>query len=163
MKSILYVGATLMIGASIYGFVDYKQTSQEKEFSNMYVEEEEKVKEPMVVSTSEKKEAIASDETTAKTKKQVMKKPAVKEEEVIAPIKPIAEDEEIAVTERKDIGESSVDIKVTKDNNIEKKMSKKRKFNTKLFSRGALDERYIEPKKAEKVKTESKKTEDREN
>ncbi len=47
MKSILYVGATLMIGASIYGFVDYKQTSQKKEFTNMYVEE--KAKEPVVV------------------------------------------------------------------------------------------------------------------
>ena len=36
MKSILYVGATLMIGASIYGFVDYKKTSQQKEFTGMY-------------------------------------------------------------------------------------------------------------------------------
>ena len=36
MKSMLYVGATLMIGASIYRFVDYKQTSQKKEFTNMY-------------------------------------------------------------------------------------------------------------------------------
>ena len=38
MKSILYVGATLMIGASIYGFVEYKQTSQKKEFTSMYAE-----------------------------------------------------------------------------------------------------------------------------
>jgi hypothetical protein len=38
MKSILYVGATLMIGASIYGFVDYKQTSQKKEFKEQYLE-----------------------------------------------------------------------------------------------------------------------------
>ncbi len=91
------------------------------------------------------------------------KKNAVKEEEVITPIKPIAEDEEIAVTERKEIEETSVDIKVAKDNNIEKKISKKRKFSTKLFSRGALDERYVEPKKAEKVKTDTKKTEEREN
>ena len=42
MKSILYVGATLMIGASIYGFVDYKKTSQKKEFSTMYGEEKKK-------------------------------------------------------------------------------------------------------------------------
>jgi hypothetical protein len=91
------------------------------------------------------------------------KKNAVKEEKVIASIKPIAEDEKIAVTERKEIGGLSVDIKVAKDNNIEKKISKKRKFSTKLFSRGALDERYIEPKKADKIKTGTKKTEDREN
>ena len=30
MKSILYVGATLMIGASIYGFVDYKKQATTK-------------------------------------------------------------------------------------------------------------------------------------
>ena len=42
MKSILYVGATLMIGASIYGFVDYKKTSQKKGFSTMYGEEKKK-------------------------------------------------------------------------------------------------------------------------
>jgi hypothetical protein len=38
MKSILYVGATLMIGASIYGFVDYKKASHEKKFTGMYEE-----------------------------------------------------------------------------------------------------------------------------
>ena len=38
MKSMLYVGATLMIGASIYGFVDYKQTHNKKEFKEMYSE-----------------------------------------------------------------------------------------------------------------------------
>jgi hypothetical protein len=151
-----------MIGASIYGFVDYKQTSQKKEFSNMYVEG--KSEEPVVVvPADEKKELVVSNKVTAPTKNRVTKKNAVKEEEVIAPIKPIAEDEKVAVTERKEIGESSVDIKVAKDNNIEKKISKKRKFSTKLFSRGALDERYVEPKKADKVKTNSKKTEDREN
>ena len=161
MKSILYVGATLMIGASIYGFVDYKQTSQKKEFTNMYVEE--KTKEPVVVTNEEKKEPVAIKEVISTTKNRVTKKNAVKEEEVIAPIKPIAEDEKIAVTERKEIGESSVDIKVAKDNNIEKMVSKKRKFSTKLFSRGALDERYVEPKKADKVKTDISKKEDREN
>jgi hypothetical protein len=36
-----------MIGASIYGFVDYKQTSNEKEFKGMYTEKE--VQEPVVV------------------------------------------------------------------------------------------------------------------
>jgi hypothetical protein len=162
MKSILYVGATLMIGASIYGFVDYKQTSQKKEFSNMYVGE--KSEEPaVVVPADEKKEPVVSNKVTAPTKNRVTKKNAVKEGEVIASIKPIAEDEKIAVTERKEIGEPSVDIKVAKDNNIEKKISKKRKFSTKLFSRGALDERYVEPKKTEKAKTGTKKTEDREN
>ena len=40
MKSILYVGATLMIGASIYGFIDYQKTSRKKEFTNMYKDKE---------------------------------------------------------------------------------------------------------------------------
>ncbi len=40
MKSILYVGATLMIGASIYGFVDYNKTRDKKEFKDMYAEKE---------------------------------------------------------------------------------------------------------------------------
>ena len=46
MKSILYVGATLMIGASIYGFVDYRKTSHDKKFSSMYKVKE--VNEPAV-------------------------------------------------------------------------------------------------------------------
>jgi hypothetical protein len=46
MKSILYVGATLMIGASIYGFVDYNKSRDKKEFKNMYAEKE--VTEPVV-------------------------------------------------------------------------------------------------------------------
>jgi hypothetical protein len=36
MKSVLYVGATLMIGASIYGFIDYQKTSHSREFTRMY-------------------------------------------------------------------------------------------------------------------------------
>ena len=42
MKSILYAGAALMIGASIYGFVDYSQASNKKEFNDMYTVEKEK-------------------------------------------------------------------------------------------------------------------------
>ncbi|MBI5859035.1 MAG: hypothetical protein HZB42_15485 [Sphingobacteriales bacterium] len=39
MKPILYAGAALMIGATIYGFVDYEKTKQKKEFSKMYTDE----------------------------------------------------------------------------------------------------------------------------
>ena len=124
MKSILYVGATLMIGASIYGFVDYQQTSHKKEFNNMYKTEE--VTEPAKVITEKK--AIVTDKTET----------VVKEEKVVtAPAK----------KETK---------KATK--------KKKRKLDSKLFSRGALDERYIKeemkldvPKeKKESVKSENK-------
>jgi hypothetical protein len=36
MKSIFYIGAALMIGAGIYGFVDYKKVNQTKEFKTLY-------------------------------------------------------------------------------------------------------------------------------
>ena len=36
MKKFLLVGAVLMVGASIYGFVDYSKTKRNKEFSKMY-------------------------------------------------------------------------------------------------------------------------------
>ena len=70
MKSILYVGATLMIGASIYGFVDYKQTKGKKEFKSMYTE----------------KKAIAPVVTT-----DVQISPDVKKEEQIDEVGPISE------------------------------------------------------------------------
>jgi len=56
MKSILYAGATLMIGASIYGFVDYKKTQHKKEFTGMY--ESGTKKEPAIVAVSKTTEPM---------------------------------------------------------------------------------------------------------
>lgn len=42
MKPILYAGAIIMIGASTYGFADYKKTVRNKAFKNMYQENEKK-------------------------------------------------------------------------------------------------------------------------
>jgi hypothetical protein len=139
-----------MIGASIYGFVDYKKTSHDKEFTNMY--EEKNVAEPVTVVENNKAEPVVKKEAVntriaAKEKKTVTKKPAAEPEEMIAPIKPIAEDEKMVATETKEIEKVTVDVPVSKTSGIEKK---KRKLNTKLFSRGALDERYIEPKEKKK-------------
>jgi hypothetical protein len=126
MKSVLYVGATLMIGASIYGFVDYRKTSHKKEFNNMYKEKEvtepaKAIDEKTVVSV-DKKEATVKEEKTVAT-------PAKKETKKVA-------------------------------------KKKKRKLDTKLFSRGALDERYIKEEKilieSEKEKTDAVKTEKKE-
>ena len=67
MKSILYVAAALMIGASIYGFVDYSKTNRHKEFKSMYDENEitqpvktKEGKQPFVIQpeTISKKEII---------------------------------------------------------------------------------------------------------
>lgn len=126
MKSILYVGATLMIGASIYGFVDYQRTSHKKEFKAMYNEPE--VKEPA---------KDVNEKTTLVDNKTVVVKEATADEKKIS---------------------TTVAAKETKK--VIKK--KKRKLSTKLFSRGALDERYIkeelilETPKKESVKSENK-------
>lgn len=47
MKSILYVGAALMVGASIYGFIDYKKTSRNGNLDRMYQSEE--ISQPVVI------------------------------------------------------------------------------------------------------------------
>ena len=44
MKAILYIGAILMVGASIYGFIDYKKSSHDKNFRNLYENKEEATK-----------------------------------------------------------------------------------------------------------------------
>ena len=81
MKSVLYVAATLMIGASIYGFVDYSKTSKHKEFKRMY--DENDVKTPPAA--EEKKqthiitsETISKKEVTEVKTEEPSKKPAKK-------------------------------------------------------------------------------------
>jgi hypothetical protein len=77
MKSILYVGATLMIGASIYGFANYKKNNHKKEFTRMYEMEkkESAVTIPGEETTSKelsKKETAAKVEVTiANEKKEI--------------------------------------------------------------------------------------------
>ena len=134
MKSILYVGATLMIGASIYGFVDYKNTSQQKEFTEMYEEEKKIV--PAV-----------EDEVITPGK------------ELVA-IKQASSKEEIAVVnkETKEISSTSTEPKKSKP--VVKKAKKKKKLDHRIFSRGPLrDEEINMP---ELVKPEEKKIEKKE-
>lgn len=61
MKSFLYAGAALMIGASIYGFVDYKNTSHKKEFNAMYAEK--KAAKPIVVTEEKVTTPIVEEKT----------------------------------------------------------------------------------------------------
>lgn len=130
MKSILYVGATLMIGASIYGFVDYNKNHNKKEFKNLYAEKEAVV--PVTEVTSKKTDLVIEE------KKSTVKK----ENEMI---------NKATTTVNKEVN------KTTKQN--------KRKFRPELFSRGALDEKYIEKEikmEESKTKTESGKIENKE-
>src|SRR5687767_9242559 len=39
MKPLLLIGAALMVGAGIYGFVDYKKANHKKEFQTLYRED----------------------------------------------------------------------------------------------------------------------------
>jgi hypothetical protein len=120
MKSILYVGATLMIGASIYGFVDYKRTSQSKQFKNMY--------EPAAT-----KEATVAEESSA-----VMTEPVSptgkKEEKTTA---------ETVVVKKKSSPELASTVRAAAGKS--KKMRSK-KLDHRLFSRAPLRERQEEVK-----------------
>ena len=134
MKSILYVGATLIIGAGIYGFVDYKQTHNKKEFKEMY--ENEKGIKPV---------EIINDKKTSSFEKNV---PGQKQ--------PVS-DKKMVPAETRMIEKTRITSQVSNNSGVGKKIKKKRKFSTKLFSRGALDERYVNPKeKAELIKEDLK-------
>lgn len=77
MKMILYVGATLMIGASIYGFVDYKKTNNKPAFQKMYNEKEEPLTDDVVVIKPDVKEAVL---TTKESEVKNLPVPPVAEE-----------------------------------------------------------------------------------
>ena len=130
MKSILYLGAVLMIGASIYGFVDYKKTSRNEKFKNMYAEKE--ITEPVAI--PEKENVIPATEPVVEIK-------------TVTPAKSIKEN---AVLKKAGGRESAGTI--VKNNGIKKQ----KKLNTELFSRAPLRE-YQEVKetsKTKKIKTE---------
>lgn len=132
MKSILYVGATLMIGASIYGFVDYNNTRSKKEFKNLYAEKE--VTQPAV----EKKQSSANTEK----------------------IESSSDNKTVAVEKKVADNSTATTGKETKT-----KKQKKRTFKPELFSRGALDEKYIKEEikpETPKRKSEPSKTENKE-
>jgi hypothetical protein len=111
MKSVLYVGATLMIGASIYGFVDYNKSQNKKEFKTMYTKTDIQVDESVV-------DPIEIKEKDTKTV--------------------------VAVNNNSEVSKKTSAIKNKK---VFKKAKKKRKIKASLFSRGGLDDEYIEPVK----------------
>lgn len=130
MKSILYVGATLMLGASIYGFVDYNQNNHRKEFKEMY--EPVKMETPLV---EEKKIPAADDKLVVMESKKIMASAEAKKAESPATT--------VSVKEK----QSSKKIKKTK----------KKKFDYRQFSRAPLREpRIVEMKVEEPVKVEIK-------
>lgn len=145
MKSILYIGAFLMIGAGIYGFVDYKQTSKKTEFSKMYDSNDNITTPP----TNEKIAVITipektSPENKADTKKirSTKKRTGKKDESFL-----------INNTDELPLSDSLVkNILSPGDHDKEKK-----EFSYKLFSRAPLEKKYITKElKLEPAKTENK-------
>jgi hypothetical protein len=154
MKSMLYVGASLMIGASIYGFVDYKQNHSKKGFTEMYREVSHETVKPVVAVQEEKKE-IAKTETvvptvakkTAKTRKAVI----AEEEPVISPV-PVEESIETDVVV---IEEGDVELEPKPEASVKK--TKKKRLNHKIFSRAPLrDEVEVEKVPVKETKPVSK-------
>lgn len=133
MKSILYAGAALMIGASIYGFVDYSQASNKKEFNDMYTVEKEK---PAV--------ATLKTGTDQPTKQAIRKEDKTGEKKNVTPVNIKAKKED---KREKYADEKKKEYKVKKG---------KRKLSTKLFSRAPLRE---EMEELPAQKNETKKTE----
>lgn len=131
-----------MVAASIYGFVDYKQTSNEKEFNSMYTEK--KATTPVVVTEVETKEPVAKKEVTTQTKKVATKKNVAKvekEDDIFPAIKRIPADQKLR-SEEKDISlTDEVTVVPAKETNVVK-TKKKRKISAKLFSRAPLREDY---------------------
>jgi hypothetical protein len=86
MKRVIYAGAFLMIGAAVYGFVDFRKASREAAFRSIYTDDagkkvesviapsEESVGASMIVVASEEKKAPAKVKAEGETKQEVRKK-----------------------------------------------------------------------------------------
>jgi hypothetical protein len=145
-----------MIGASIYGFVDYKQTSNEKEFKGMYTEKE--VQEPVVIAEDNTTKSEATKKVTVSDKKTaVAKKKSVRvaEQEMLPGIKPVPADQKLVTHKKELIGNE--EVTVVPADEVKVKIKKKRKVSTKIVSRAPLRDEVEE--EIIPVKKDSKKTE----
>jgi hypothetical protein len=122
MKTILYASAALMIGASIYGFVDYKSTQNKKEFKEMYAEPAQ----------------LAEDEVVGEEKQ--------------TDNKTVSAVSNAGIIGNKGVKNETVEKKKSNILNKKfKKLKKQRRLDVKDFGRGALDERYTERIKTPKA------------
>lgn len=145
-----------MIGASIYGFVDYRQTHKKKEFKEMYAEK--KAAAPVTAVADKEKTAVPEKITAVTEKPAVSRKRAAAKKETIDPIKPIAQEDKMVV-EKKKLKEEPAVIKEPAKESSAIKTVKKKKVRKEFFSRGRMPEEEIE---IEPVKKETKKTESKE-
>jgi hypothetical protein len=162
MKPILYVGAALMVGASIYGFVDYKKASQKRDFADMYEATENPREVLPLRETSITKEPVTEIKTGTAKKSVVTIKKTPEMENVSEEINESFFIDEIEAVEKIAIEKSEVKEPELKENaaiKIYNSVKKKKKLDHKLFSRAPLDESYLEKElKLEEIKLEPKKT-----
>ncbi|HUR64995.1 MAG TPA: hypothetical protein VMZ03_01490 [Chitinophagaceae bacterium] len=154
MKSMLYVGATLMIGASIYGFVDYKQTQNKKEFKEMY--SEKKPFEAPIVAKDEVTVPATDKKVAQKTKVPVTKKKSATMEDKVVGIVPISTEDKLVTEKTSLTDEPAVTITPSEESSVLKTVKKKKKIRKEYFSRGRMVEEEIPVSKKEIKKTESK-------
>lgn len=136
MKSILYVGATLMIGAGIYGFVDYKKTNHNKEFVKMY----------------DSKETTESVGDTRHIENATEKKhPEIKEKAVFKKLIPQKDEliEDKVMNEKPAISKNEAELEkkmsdVSLNDIVSQNDKRTKKINYKLFSRAPLERKYLE-------------------
>lgn len=142
MKSVLYAGAALMIGASIYGVVDMSNKSRKKEFTNLY--KEETVKAPVTDAGKNTGQSNASGDKTLSqaTEKKTADKAQAGKGTASTKSAPATKQEKNSTVNNGDnvfVGEN-----LDPSNDVDRKLLKKRKkLSAKLFSRAPIREEEI--------------------
>lgn len=156
MKAILYIGAFLMTGASVYGFIDYKKSNRSKDLNDLYETKKQEVAlqdEKATASPREQKlqtsKTEKANEPAAKTSANIKRSMPVTVPEVVAEPPKIAAPENIPVAIEEPEAPKSPEASI-KENDERKKITttkKRKKVNHKMFSRAPLDEKYLEKEK----------------
>jgi hypothetical protein len=138
MKSMLYIGATLMIGASIYGFADYRQTHNKKEFREMYAEKKSTATVTPVARKSNEKLLTEKKEVVTDKSANIKKKADIKKSEIKS-VQPIPDEDKITVKNNILATEPIALPEPPKESSAAKTV-KKKKIRREFFSRGRMPE-----------------------
>jgi hypothetical protein len=135
MKPLFLIGAALMVGAGIYGFIDYKKTSHRREFQSLYKEKKEEPKEEVEDATPAPPEVVQNEIQEGTTPDSVV----VEEVPVDVPVYVVKNGKVVA--EKKQVA-------------IDKKTAKKKvkRFRPKQFSRAEMEEEIMLEEPAVKEK-----------
>lgn len=123
-----------MVGASIYGFVDYQQTREKKEFRDMYAEEKKKA---AIVPAAEVPAKTEAPTTVAEKKAPIAKKASPVQKNDTEPVISPAEKPASSLSE---IPDEELEQPVPSK---ESKLVKKKKIRKEFFSRGRMPEEDV--------------------